>query len=296
MLSPRDWENIVNLFPKINLTAWMECVRLSLTDASVLTPHGDYLPGFPSEEIQRNTTSLKGEQALSPAYGFYSDITKVMDDSNNTIQSDWNILDFGSCWGRICRFFMRDVPLQNLHGIDVEERFVDICNELFNTKNFIKCSALPPCSITESSLDLITAYSVFSHLSEFAFEAWMLEFHRILKNGGVVAFTTRNETFFNYCAHLQGHKETLSGYSKALATMFPDIQASKVKYQNGEFVFVTEPSLSGGGSMNDSFYGEAFVPEAYVRRTVGTLFEILDYKTIGNGYDQALFVLKKRSP
>lgn len=47
--------------------------------------------------------------------------------------------------------------------------------------------------------------------------------------------------------------------------------------------------------MNESFYGEAFVPPAYFERNLRDLFEILEFKPIGSKYDQALFVVKKRS-
>jgi len=277
---------------KIGIDTWFNLLCSSLTDHSITTPHGDLLPAFPSEDLQRNTTSLSGEAALRQACGFYSDISGVLDDSNSPIQPDWEILDFGSCWGRICRFFLRDVPLKNIRGIDVDQRFVGTCKELFNSENFAVCSALPPSECKNSSVNLITAYSVFSHLSEAAFRAWMVEFYRILKDDGVVAFTTRNPAFLDYCAYLRG-RDDLSGYTKALSEMIPDIADAKDRYGSGEFIFVTEKGLGGGGAMDGSFYGEAFIPEAYVKRTLSDLFEILDFKTIGNGYDQALFVLKR---
>lgn len=281
--------------PKISTEAWMDMLCASLTDASIVTPHGDFLPGFPSEELQRNTTSLSGEQALRQAHSFYADISDVLNGSDRSILPNWNILDFGSCWGRISRFFLRDISLGNLHGIDVDQGFVNTCRSLFKSDNFAVCSPLPPCDFANSSMNLIAAYSVFSHLSEVAFKAWMFEFHRILKSDGVVAFTTRNESFFDYCANLQSRVGSLTGYSKALANMIPNIQEAKQKYLSGEFVFVTSQGVSGGGAMNEKFYGEAFVPKAYIERNAGELFEILDYKASGKAYDQALFILKKRS-
>jgi len=46
--------------------------------------------------------------------------------------------------------------------------------------------------------------------------------------------------------------------------------------------------------MNESFYGEAFIPSKYVQGHLADGFDLLDYKPIGKVYDQALFVLKKR--
>jgi len=280
---------------KLTHEAWYELLRSSLRDETLKSPFGDTLPAFPSEELQRNTTSLAGAQALEQANGFYTDVSGVLDRSRSSIQPDWQVLDFGSCWGRISRFFMRDVALEHIHGMDVEAAFVGTCRELFGSNNFAVCNALPPCDFGSSSFNLITAYSVFSHLSEGAFKAWLLDFHRILVPGGIVAFTTRNETFFNYCKELQGNMGSLSGYQLALANMVPAIGNFAERYRAGEFIFATSSGVSGGGAMNESFYGEAFVPPAYIERDLKGFYEILEFKPVGSKYDQALFVLKKSS-
>lgn len=279
---------------RLSRSEWYTLLYKSLSDEDTISPFGDPLPRFPSEELQRNTTSLSGEQALSQASGFYGDIAAVLDSCSICIEPDWMILDFGSCWGRISRFFMRDVPKKNIRGVDVEKEFVDICNDLFDSDGFSVCQAMPPLDFADSSMDLICAYSVFSHLSEAAFLAWLREFGRILKPGGIIAFTTRNDEFLDYCASLNSRRSELSGYQLALATAVGSDTRLRQKYRAGEFVFVSGQGVSGGGSMNESFYGEAFIPQAYIKN-VADEFEALDYKPTGRAYDQALFVLRKRS-
>jgi SAM-dependent methyltransferase len=279
---------------RMSQLAWLNHLIASLSDSSLLSPQGDPMPAFPSEERQRNTTSIAGEHALRQAHAFYHDICEVMESSGLGLNADSSVLDFGSCWGRITRFFMRDVTLANLHGIDVVQEFVDECKRLFGSENFHICNAMPPCHVSDSSIDLISAYSVFSHLSEKAFLAWMSEFHRILHPGGIVAFTTRSEVFLDYCTHLRESGQELTGYPKALAAMIPDVPVARERYRAGEFLFATGQGLSGGGAMNETFYGEAFVPEDYVRMHLANQFELLQFKRVGSAYDQALFVLKKR--
>jgi SAM-dependent methyltransferase len=252
------------------------------------------MPGFPSEERQTNTTSLSGERALKQAHAFYSDICAVIEPAGFGLNEEARVLDFGSCWGRITRFFMRDVALKNLYGIDVVQDFVTECRKLFGSTNFELCGSMPPCHHPSVSIDLISAYSVFSHLSETAFLAWMQEFHRILRPGGILAFTTRSEVFLDYCQHLRESGAELTGYTAALATMIPNVREARKRYHAGEFLFATGQGLSGGGAMNESFYGEAFVPKAYVVKKLSGRFELLNFRSVGSAYDQALFVLRKK--
>lgn len=279
---------------RMSQSEWYTLLCKSLGGERTMSPFGDPLPRFPNEELQRNTTSLSGEQALLQASGFYGDLSDALDSRGIRIEPDWMILDFGSCWGRISRFFMRDVPKRNIQGVDVEKGFVDVCNDLFDSDAFSVCQAMPPLKFIDSSVSLISAYSVFSHLSETAFLAWMHEFARILKPGGIIAFTTRNEGFLDYCESLNAHKNELAGYQLALATAVGDDPELRQKYRSGEFVFVSSRGVNGGGSMNESFYGETFIPYAYIRSRLANNFEILDYKPIGQTYDQALFVLRRR--
>ena len=279
---------------RMSQSEWYALLCKSLSGERTMSPFGDLLPRFPSEELQRNTTSLSGEEALSQANGFYGDLSAALDSRGIRIEPDWIVLDFGSCWGRISRFFMRDVPKKNIRGVDVETGFVDICNDLFDSDSFSVCQAMPPLEFTDSSVHLISAYSVFSHLSEAAFLAWLHEFSRILRPGGIIAFTTRNEEFLDYCASLNSRKSELSGYQLALATAVGADAELRQRYRSGEFVFVSGRGVSGGGSMNESFYGEAFVPQTFIENRLADEFEILDYKPIGQMYDQALFVLRKR--
>jgi 2-polyprenyl-3-methyl-5-hydroxy-6-metoxy-1,4-benzoquinol methylase len=279
---------------RISQEAWLSRMISSLSDASLRSPHGDLLPGFPSEELQKNTTSISGEQALRQAHSFYNDICDVIEPTGYGLHNEAKVLDFGSCWGRITRFFMRDVALANLYGIDVVSEFVTECRELFGSTNFDQCAAMPPCDHASASMDLVSAYSVFSHLSESAFLAWMSEFHRVLRPGGILAFTTRSEVFLDYCQHLRDSNAGLTGYTAALAQMIPNVNEARKRYRSGEFLFATGQGLSGGGAMNESFYGESFIPESYVLGALSDRFDLLTFKSVGSAYDQALFVLRKK--
>lgn len=272
---------------------WLDVLIKSLRTSQV-SPLGETLPDFPSEELQRNTTGLSSEAALQQAFAFYENVQDGLAKSNKPLSADSRLLDFGFGWGRISRVFMKDVRLQNIHGIDVDPDFVHLTKELFKSEQFEICPAFPPTGFADDSFDLIYAYSVFSHLSEKACQAWMTEFARILKPGGVVAFTTRHETFFDFCEWARKQDQHESAYVRALGQLFPDIDAARRAYRNGELVHASSIGVAGGGPRDSSFYGETWIPEQYARTRFSSDLEFITGYFDGTKYDQACFVLQKR--
>ena len=274
-----------------NDSLWLDTLITSLSSPAI-SPFGEPLPAFPDEQLQRNTTGLSSEAALRQAHAFYENVRDGLEKAGASLGPDSRALDFGFGWGRISRVFMHDFRKQNIHGLDVDPSFVEITRGLFQSENFKQCSPFPPTDIDDGSFDLVFAYSVFSHLSERATRAWMAEFERILKPGGVVAFTTRHESFFDYC-EWAGKQPDATGYVKALGELFPDLDAARAAYRRGEFVHASSVGVGGGGPRDASFYGETYIPEAYARQGFGTSLEFVSGYFDGSRYDQACFVLKK---
>ena len=222
--------------------------------------------------MQTNTTGQCGIPTLEEAFIFYEDCLQGFREQGRTISSDHTLLDFGIGWGRIARFFLQNLPLQNIHGIDVEPSMIEICKETFRTENFQTCNPHPPTELSEKKFNFIVAYSVFSHLSENACMAWMKEFSRILRPGGIVAVTTRGRPFFDFCLAQNPKTE---GYLGALGRLFDDFDEARNRYDRGEFIHSNVQGADGGGAMNSSFYGETFIPEEYARNAYS---EFLEFK------------------
>jgi 2-polyprenyl-3-methyl-5-hydroxy-6-metoxy-1,4-benzoquinol methylase len=239
---------------------WFEKISQSYLQPPIYL-NGKELPSFPSDLIQSNTTGQSGVATLKEAFIFYQDCSNVFTDLSHPLGASSRLLDFGAGWGRISRFFLRDIPLENIYGVDVMEEFVQICKQTFRSDNFFTCKPFPPTQIPTGQITHIVGYSVFSHLSEAACSAWMEEFHRMLSPGGIVAVTTRGRTFFDFCEGLKNERHT--GYLEALSRMFSDFNAARARYDNGEFVHSNSEGVNGGGAMTSSFYGESFIPESY---------------------------------
>jgi SAM-dependent methyltransferase len=282
--------------PNVNYEDWQQHVIRSLNENGLQSPLGDPMPGFPAEELQRNTTGLDGESGIRQAFHFYRDIQRALAQTGASLRENSRVLDFGVGWGRIARLFLRDVRLGSLYGIDVDPAFIEITARSFGAGNFSVCAPFPPTKFDSGSFDLVSAYSVFSHLSEDAFNAWLAEFARILKPGGHLAFTTRHVSFFDYCAWAAAQKDLPQGYTRALGELFVDIDAARAKYRDGSIVHATSVGVSGGGPRTQAFYGETFIPKAYVERACRDKFTLVLESFDDARYDQTCFVLRRLPP
>jgi hypothetical protein len=236
---------------------------------------GTELPAFPSDELQTLTTGQSGASALKDAFVFYQDCMESYQALGVPMKRQSQLLDFGVGWGRIARSFLRDLPLSNIHGVDVMSEFVDICKQTFRSDNFLVTAPFPPSVFPDNYFNYIVGYSVFSHLSENACREWMREFYRITQPGSIVAITTRGRPFFDYSQSLKG--KGLGSYADSLSVMFNDFDEAKARYDRGEFVHSNAYGIAGAGAMNSSFYGESFIPEQYARDAYKDFFVLENF-------------------
>jgi ubiquinone/menaquinone biosynthesis C-methylase UbiE len=261
--------------------SWLLALEASLDGSKcVLSPLGDKLPSFPSEEWQIHTVGLSGRAAIQEAANFMENCTTYFKKSPLWSKQEKQLLDFGTGWGRIARCFLRDFKGKNIVGSDVNPHFLKMCRDSFSCGSFIQSEEMPPLSYTSArseqiifpsqSNDFIVAYSVFSHLSEQASVSWINEFKRILRPGGMLAITTRGRWFFDTVEALKN--QDVTGYAKGLSEMFEDFSEAKKIYDAGNVVHVTNELIGDG-----RHYGETFIPEAYVRKVFASEFDFVAF-------------------
>src|SRR5262245_61909510 len=124
------------------------------------------LPGMPEERVQLQANGLSGDRALEDGFLVYRLFTRIYQGLAGDLSTCRAILDFGCGWGRVTRFFLRDIQADRVWGVDHYDKAVDVCRQTNRWQKFIHIKPLPQIDFLDSTFDLIFAYSVFSHLSE----------------------------------------------------------------------------------------------------------------------------------
>lgn len=281
-----------NPLQRLSRAAWFEKVAQA-ADGGASQPEGDELPKFPPPEIQVRTTGQAGRATLEEAFAFYEDTCLAYERHTGRALGDKDtVLDFGTGWGRILRFFVREVGSANCFGTDVNPELVELCRTLFDSDNFAINTPFPPAPYPDNNFSLIVGYSVFSHLSEAACRAWMKEFYRLLRPGGFIALTTRARWFFDYCEGLKV-QPARDNYAEGLADLFTDFASAKNRYDAGQIVHTTSPRVSGGAALGASFYGETFIPETWARQAFLPLVTLAEfYEAPGRQTHPIMFFLR----
>jgi SAM-dependent methyltransferase len=228
-----------------------------------------YLPRLPPRREQIIFTGTWGPMTLWEAFRFYT----LVREQTPGLSPESRVVDFGCGWGRIIRFFIKDVEPASLCGVDPQSSAIATCTAQNQWASFQQIGIRPPTSIEDGSLDLIYAYSVFSHLSEDVHLQWLEEFARVLRPGGTLILTTRDRDFILQCA-----RQRASG-SKSLAatgarSAFHETDRWLRAYDDGAFCY---DAVGGGTELPGEVYGESCIPEPYVRRVWTKWFDIVEY-------------------
>jgi SAM-dependent methyltransferase len=268
---------------------WLD-VLLRSVDSPLVS--GLLLPRFPPAQLQCDFVGSAGQHTLKEAYAFFREAKKSCASAGVGLIAACSVLDFGCGWGRITRFFSKDVHADFLFGVDVDPKVIELCRNTGVRGSFSVTAPYPPLQFADASFDIVVAYSVFSHLNEEAHLKWLAEIHRILRPGGVFIATTQGRTFIGFCETLRKSDTHLSEWERMLSSQFTDAQAALADYDAGRFLH----SATGGGDFRPStFYGETLIPPRYVERVWTRFFEIREFRDDRAVLPQAYIVARKPS-
>jgi len=243
----------------------------------------DLLPALPDPELQLRWNGAAGLELLTQGKVFYRRARAGLARHGRPDLDETAVLDFGCGWGRLTRFFIRDVGARSLCGCDPVPYILDICRESGIPAAFAVCEARPERLPFERSFDLVLAFSVFTHLSEPAHEACLRAIHAALAPGGIFVTTIRSP------AYLIGHE-----LGRPLLEQLDDDPLRA--FEGPRYLFSAHPAEPGhpqyrGGAMD---YGETVISLPYVRERWSELFELLDVALITEDMHQVALTLRRR--
>lgn len=281
--TPRDW------FYGIDDEAWF---WMNSAGRGRRNGIAHLLPKMPEVSLQETFTGSSGDATLGEGFNAYRLFKKCYQTHIGPIGSCRAILDFGCGWGRIIRFFLKDIEPEKLSGVDHSEEAVRTCRETNKWCKFTLIGPHPPTPLPPESFGLIYLYSVFSHLPEEMHWALLKEFHRLLVPGGMLIATTRARDFIYFCKSLRDDPQLHEKpeWLRGSAVAFPDVDAATSEYDNGQFCY----SSLGVGDQRWSFWGEACIPKGYVERRWREIFDVCDYIDDRKACPQNVIVARKR--
>lgn len=104
-----------------------------------------------------------------------------------------SLLDFASGYGRVTRCLVRDLPPERVWVADVYAEGVRFQEERFGVTGIVS-AARPEELRCDRRFDAILVTSLFTHLSEERFVAWLARLLGLLAPGGLLAFSVHDET------------------------------------------------------------------------------------------------------
>lgn len=243
------------------------------------------LPDVPKPELQMMWNGAIGLELLNQSKDFYAKVKRMQAEHSAVALEDARVLDFGCGWGRLTRFFAKDVAPGALIGVDPVERILDVCRENRVPAELLECDFVPDTLPLEQPVDLAFSFSVFTHISERSHRACLEAVHASLNPNGLFMVTVRPPSYLDF-DHLM---------APVRAGLGPDIIAET---SNSRYFFEPHPAEPGhpqyeGGDMT---YGDTVVTLPYIREHWTDLFDIADISLLTGDMYQVAIVLKRREP
>jgi SAM-dependent methyltransferase len=221
-----------------------------------------------------NREGYFGDQHLNYWIHGYRDYRKALAAVEPYGVFDGRYFDFGGSTGRVFRHFAFQSEKWDVWSSDFNPASAEWNLKFFpkSIKTFLNNST-PSLPLPDEYFDLVTAYSVFTHINETE-TPWLTELRRILKIGGVAVISIHDEaTWRNLVKPLQD----------AVILHRPDIAERKELPEGKTVVTFRE---------DDPYNCHVFHSKEYIERVWGRFFEVCEIKSLY--HDQQAVVICRR--
>lgn len=257
-----SWRELAQAIPDIySHDFWIWANRYGLFAApelrSVLAPFPAALPIIGSIDASEREFASSGAR-------YYDHMEQVLLKHGRSWGDMRAVLDFGCGVGRVARLFARFRRQQTFYGFDLIESAIEWLTWELGYGDFRVSAARPPLPLAGGSLDAIFSISVFSHLTADAQAAWLREFHRLLRPGGILFQTVHGQHAMALCEHYDTWRNSLYIAPES----FVDLREG---FARSGFAWVPH-TINMTGSEE---YGISFQSDRYIRDTWGDEYDLL---------------------
>ncbi len=223
-----------------------------------------------------------GAALAAQSAAFYRKLSERYGRHGDRALADSRVLDFGCGWGRLTRFFLRDLEPGRLFGCDPVEGILDVCRRNGVPATLARTDFVPERVPFEERFDLAFAFSVFTHISEAAHASCLRALHRALNPGGCLIVTVRPPQYLQFSPLMRPVLDGLGADAES-------------RLAEPRYLFVPHPAKQGhfqyeGGEMT---YGETVVTLPYIRERWAPQFELVDVDLLAGDLYQVMVTLRR---
>ncbi len=197
------------------------------------------------------------------------------------------LLDFGVGCARTMRFFFRDLHQFECHGCDVDRAAIAYLKAHVPFVHARACENRPPLPYPTAFFDAVYCISVFTHLAERAFDAWMAEMRRVLRPGGVLITSLHGRTAYRQVSEEPDRR-------RLIGIVEEEFQRKRHAFDEQGFLWLSQPA--GSADIDTNQYGCSFLRDERTAHRVSATFELETYLPGALGGWQDLAIMRPRSP
>ncbi len=191
--------------------------------------------------------------------------------------------DFGCASGRVLRHFCAQSDIPNLWGSDINGRHIRWLNDYLPPQlKIIHNNCVPQIPIADNSIDVVSAFSVFTHIDTFE-TAWLAELYRVLKPNGICYLTVHNEDTWTLLQNAEDDNGLLKRF-RQIDPGFDELLKHPIPEERKCFRYTDVGPYRALVTHSN----------AYLQKTWGRFFDILEIQGRAHGYMQSVLIGRKK--